>query len=203
MGTLVNDIVYGAGRVFIHDYGTALPAEVNTATGGVVTVANFTSDSYVDFGEISEPVVITQEKTWKEVETHQHTASVGGILQRERVTITGTLSKGDVDGIKNVLQAATKSTTAAGAGQTGQDILKFGGVAPAYKTLVVLTDANAAGKSTIHHFYRVLITGNTAISLSKNDEVTLTFEAIAFADTTKSVGDEIGTIIEITANPTS
>lgn len=203
MGTLVNDIVYGAGRIFIHDYGTALPAELQTAANGIVTTTNFTSDGFVDFGEISEPVVITFENTWKEVETHQHTAAVGGILQRERVTITGTLSKGDVDGIKNVLQTATKSTTAAGASQTGQDILKFGGVAPAYKTLVVLTDANSAGKSTLHHFYRVLITGNTSVSLSKNDEVTLTLEAIAFADTTKTAGEEIGQIIEITANPTS
>lgn len=203
MGTIVNDIVYGAGRLFLHDYGTALPAELQTSATGIVTVANFTSDNYVDLGEISGEVVITQENTWKEVETHQHTSAIGGILQRERVTITGTLSKGDVDGIKNAIGVAAKTTTAAGASQTGQDILKFGGVAPAYKTLVILTDANAAGKSTLHHFYRVLVTGNTAITLSKNDEVTLAFEAIAFADTTKSVGDEIGTIIEITAVPTS
>ena len=122
MGTVAN-LLAGTGTLYVGPTGESLP-ELDDITPPTITVTPAGNWSATGFTE--SDFVLTYTPTWDLKYVNEHNLAVGAAITQEEATFKVTLAEQDMTAWDTAMSCSTLSTTAAGADQTAQDILKVG-----------------------------------------------------------------------------
>lgn len=194
------DVLIGYGRVYYAATGTAFPDETSVAWG-----ASW-GGSWTSVGDTLEPITITGDREVFDVDIQQSVAPIKQSIVSQTMEIQTTLANHTAENLKLVL-LGTITTTAAGASQKAYKELNFGGeTAPnlyAVGVEALYKDASNNNQPVRYLFYKASITLAGDINFDKGAATGIPISITVLADTTQSLGSQLGKIQIVTANASS
>lgn len=201
MGSVANLMVSPAD-FWISAKGTALPDETSVAAGASWGAG------WTNLGFTSSPLAVGFDQETFDMEVEQSPNIVKQILTKATVELEVTLAEITAANLKYALgTSASVATVAAGAGQHGFETLTFGGdvLIPEYQVGFEAVNLDASNNKLVTRFflYRVVLKLGGTLEFSKKAATGIPLQITAMADTTKSLGAQIGEMQRVTAWKTS
>ena len=201
MGTATN-ILAAPAAVWISPTGTALPDETTVAAG-----ASW-GGSWTDLGFTASPLALGAEIEELELEVEQVPAAVGAIATKRALSLEVTLAEFTAANLKIALAVGnTITTVAAGASQHGFDTLKAGALVtmPVYQLGFEAVAVDASGNKLVKRvfIYKAIPKLGGKLEFSRKSQVGIPLQIMALADTTKTAGEDMIEIQNVTAWKTS
>jgi len=198
-GTEIN-LMAGPVSIWSAPYGEALPEKDNLAPGTITVTpgGNWVRDGFTieEFHHIYTP-------TWSGVQPNEAAAQVKMWLESEESTVEYMQAEDDLTAMDRTVQNGTLTTVAAGADQTGQDILNVGnGVAVATPVALLILGTNPEGGSRILHCYKAVVTGPSDWARART-HVGRSVSYTLLEDTTQSTSSKLYQYLDITTSATS
>lgn len=196
MGTLAN-LLAGPGMLYVAPVGESLP-ELNDIDSGIITPAG----NWSALGYRTEPGLLMEYNPGLEkVMIEEATGPVKMNLHEEEVLLSSGLAERDMQAYKDAISALTTSQTAAGASQTAQDVFSLGGGTVREVQLLFI------GKSP-EGYSRAIVAWKAVAQGKISDKYSKKFAGInaqwmVLSDPSKSAGQQLLKVIDITAVPTS
>lgn len=192
----VADILLSPARIFYAAVGTALPNPNTVAYGGVWTAP------WVDLGYTLTPITVGFNQEIYKLEVQQVTLPLKGLITTQEVTLETTLA--EITAANMALAfGGSVSTTAAGTAQVALEELKSGGASSityyAWGLEGLYVDANNNQLPVRVLIYRGSAVLNGNLNFSKSEPVGIPLQITAWADTTKTAGQQLWTFQKTTA----
>ncbi len=192
----VADILLSPAKIYYAAVGTALPNPnsigYGTAWGG----------SWSDLGYTLTPISVGYSQEIFKLEVEQVTLPVKGLITMEEVTIETTLAEITAANMLLAFGGAV-TTTAAGTAQVALEELKSGGSSSityyAWGLEGLYVDSNNNQLPVRMLIYRGSAVLNGSLNFSKREAVGIPLQITAWADTTKTAGQQLWTFQKTTA----
>jgi len=137
---------------------------------------------------------IAHEITTSEVEVDQSLLPIRTMKAGEKFSIRVPLAEASLEHVKAVWGVSATIIDLGG----GRRRLTFGGDQEVTETSVLLILPAGSGKTWAVTYYRCAVTGGGDLVWSRDDQVDLPLEITVLADTSRVVGDQVGSIEEYT-----
>lgn len=192
----VSDILLSPAKIYYAATGTALPnpnsVAYGTAWGG----------GWSDLGYTLTPITVSYSQDIFKLEVEQVTLPVRGLITTEEVMIETTLA--EITAANMALAfGGTVATTAAGTAQVALEELKSGGSSSityyAWGLEGLYVDSSNNQLPVRILIYRGSAVLNGALTFSKKAAVGIPLSITAWADTTKTAGQQLWTFQKTTA----
>ncbi len=192
----VADILLSPAKIYYAAVGTALPNPnsigYGTAWGG----------SWSDLGYTLTPISVGYSQEIFKLEVEQVTLPVKGLITMEEVTIETTLAEITAANMLLAFGGAV-TTTAAGTAQVALEELKSGGSSSityyAWGLEGLYVDSSNNQLPVRMLIYRGSAVLNGSLNFSKREAVGIPLQITAWADTTKTAGQQLWTFQKTTA----
>ncbi len=192
----VADILLSPAKIYYAAVGTALPDPnsigYGTAWGG----------SWSDLGYTLTPISVGYSQEIFKLEVEQVTLPVKGLITMEEVTVETTLAEITAANMLLAFGGAV-TTTAAGTAQVALEELKSGGSSSityyAWGLEGLYVDSNNNQLPVRMLIYRGSAVLNGSLNFSKREAVGIPLQITAWADTTKTAGQQLWTFQKTTA----
>lgn len=192
----VADILLSPAKIYYAAVGTALPNPnsigYGTAWGG----------SWSDLGYTLTPISVGYSQEIFKLEVEQVTLPVKGLVTMEEVTIETTLAEITAANMLLAFGGAV-TTTAAGTAQVALEELKSGGSSSityyAWGLEGLYVDSSNNQLPVRMLIYRGSAVLNGSLNFSKREAVGIPLQITAWADTTKTAGQQLWTFQKTTA----
>ena len=192
----VADILLSPAKIYHAAVGTALPnpnsISYGTAWGG----------AWSDLGYTLTPISVGYSQEIFKLEVEQVTLPVKGLVTMEEVTIETTLAEITAANMLLAFGGAV-TTTAAGTAQVALEELKSGGSSSityyAWGLEGLYVDSNNNQLPVRMLIYRGSAVLNGSLNFSKREAVGIPLQITAWADTTKTAGQQLWTFQKTTA----
>ncbi len=192
----VSDILMSPAKIYYAPTGTALPnpnsVGYGTAWGG----------SWVDLGYTLTPITVGYKQDTFQLEVEQITLPVKGLITKEEVSIETTLA--EISAANMALAFGGQvGTTGAGTSQVALEELKSGGSSSityyAWGLEGLYVDSSNNQLPVRILIYRGSATLNGNLTFSKKQAVGIPLQIMAWADTTKTAGQQLWAFQKTTA----
>lgn len=189
MGTAANILVSPAD-IWISATGVALPDETSIAAGAAW------GSGWTNLGYTLTPLMMGITIDTFDLEVEQIANPLRSVKTKETITLEVTLAELTAANMKYALAASTAVVTvAAGASQHGFDTLKAGGdvLLPEYQVGFEAVVLDASGNKLIKRVfvYRSTLVLGGNMEFSKKAAAGIPLKVIAYADTTKTAGQQV------------
>lgn len=196
----VTDILVTPAKIYRAPVGEALPDETTVAYGAAW------GGNWTDLGYTLEPVSLSYETETFKLMVEQLTSPVRQVRQEENVAIETVLAELTGANLALVLDGTT-TTTAPGVNQAGYDRILAGGSVSLSEYAwgfegFRLTSANARLPVRVF-IYRGSAVLNGQLTFAKSAGVGIPVRIEAMPDTTRTAGQQIVEIHNVTASPTT
>lgn len=197
MAKEVTNLLMGSGEIYYADYGTSLPADLNTSSDGTLTWTSWTQLGFKDGG-----CDLEVDSKFYEDRVDDTTGIVQRVIIEQDARLIVNLAEIDLDHLALAIPASTKSVVAKGASQVAQDVLKFGGGSLTAKS-VCFVGKSPEGYYRLVHMLKCDQVEKVKITAKKEkrDGVPLAFACLD--DMTESAGERQVHIYDMTDVPTS
>lgn len=192
----VADILLSPAKIYYAAVGTSLPNPnsigYGTAWGG----------SWADLGYTLTPISVGYSQEIFKLEVEQVTLPVKGLITMEEVTVETTLAEITAANMLLAFGGAV-TTTAAGTAQVALEELKSGGSSSityyAWGLEGLYVDSSNNQLPVRMLIYRGSAVLNGSLNFSKREAVGIPLQITAWADTTKTAGQQLWTFQKTTA----
>jgi hypothetical protein len=203
MGTEAN-LIAGPLDVWVGPVGEAVPDFDDIAPSGIV--APTPAGNWVQVGFSQENFSLKYDPDYQKVNVNEVCAPIKAFPKSEEGSMSYTMAEQDLTAYSQTIATSTLTTVAAGADQTGQDVVGIGSGGIAEKSLLFYgrspEGASGAKGSRVIHVFKAY-SGDSS-EWAQGREMTgqpITWEFLA--DSTQSDGSNLFTIHDITAAATS
>lgn len=192
----VADILLSPARIFYAAVGTPLPNPNSVAYGAAWTAP------WADLGYTLAPITVGFNQEIYKLEVQQVTLPIKGLITMQEVTIETTLAEITAANLLLAFGGAI-TTTAAGTSQVALEELKSGGSSsiPYYawglEGLYVDASNNQLPVRVLIYRGSAVLNGN--LTFAKAEPVGIPLQITAWADTTKTAGQQLWTFQKTTA----
>lgn len=194
------DILIGYAKVWLAPVGEAFPDETSIDYGDAW------GGNWEYIGDTLEPLVVAVERNVVAVEIQQATTPVKESITSMVPSLQTTVAVHSMDLLNKVL-GGTLTTTAAGAGQKAWQRLQFGGEADidyfAVGFEALYKTSGNVQEPVRYLFWKGSLTLNGNINFDKGAPTGIPINITILTDTAKALGEQLGEIHYITAEPTS
>lgn len=203
MGTESN-LISGPLDVYVGPLGESLPDLDDIAPGasGIIAPTPAGNWGIIGFSVKDEDFKLLYTPTYEDVFVNEATAAVDSKLDKEEASLGYMAAEQDMTAWNQIIHAGTLATQAAGADQTAQD--QFGVGHPSSeptKLSMLLYGKNPEGGTRAIHIYKVLSVDPAEFGHGRKHVGTPIMWRI-FEDTTKTLGERLFKVYDLTANAT-
>lgn len=197
VGGDVSKVMVGSVKLYVAPSGTTLPNLDGSYP--IVWPMGWTGVGYTESG-----VDLSYSPSVKEIKVDEELAPVLYVLDGEKCELSANLSQDTLDNLNRAISASTLTTTAAtmtdgkfktlkfGSGVLTEVMVGFEGYAPNDTPGATLLPAVAVG-------YRAMAQANVKMTFKRSEKVVIPVTFGLLADSTKSIGQRLMTIMHIVA----
>lgn len=200
MATTLANIIAGPLTVYEGPLGESLPDMDDIAPPGITITPG---GNWVASGSTQEEFHLIYTPTFESVQINEVTAPVTAFETSAEAEFSYVQAEDDITAWERTIASSTKSTVAAGADQTAQDLLKVG-TESSTVTLISLciTGLNPEGGTRLIHGYRALATGPSDWARARG-HMGRTCTYSLYADPAGATGQNLFKVYDITAQASS
>ena len=199
MGTKAN-LMAGTGLLYQAPTGEALP-EINDLAPPAVTVTPAGNWSVMGFTVDAHELIYEPEH--EEIFVNEHQGPVKIVLVKEGAMFKAKFAENDLTAYVRAMSAGTLSTTAAGANQTAQDILKVGDGTLTEKALLYVGTSPESGSRLIHIPFAVATGGAILRHAKQHGDMNFDVEWTIECNPSCTAGQRMFLVYDITAAASS
>lgn len=195
MGSVTN-ILGAQATVYKAAYGEALP-ELNDLDTGLISPAG----NWTQVGFTMDDCLWEHSPSQEWVKINESAGEVKGFNVGEAQRVAYTLAEADMTAVAHAITGASVSTTAAAADQTAQDIVTTGDLTLTEYALLII-GTSPEGYSRLVYVPKCVQSGTVTL-IQKRGHSGIPVEWKVLADMTRSAGDRMVKLYDLTAVPTS
>ena len=197
MADVVANVLYGINDLYFGPVGEDLP-ELNDNDDGLLVFG----ENWVEVGLTEGGLSIAPSTTKVPLRVDQFNADLDDITDEEHLLIKINMAESDLAHYLWALGNVTKTTIAAGADQSAQDILKAGNVEAGFLKMAIC-GISPEGFFRVFELHKTKAVSVDEILIEKTNKRILVVTRKVYVDPTQTAGEQFFKVYDMTAVPTS